>query len=60
MTTVSINLEDWEWDMVDAEAAACGMTRSELLREMIVEEAELVLDGIGELSFPVDRQCKSH
>lgn len=60
METVTIRLEDWEWDMVDAEAAALGMTRQELMREMLREEAELVLDGMDESFQPTDRQWKSH
>jgi hypothetical protein len=48
---VSIHLEDWEWDMVDAEADACGITREQLLREMIAEEAALVLDSGMEKIF---------
>lgn len=60
MLEVTVSLEDWQWDMVDAEAEACGMTRSELLREMLVEEAELVLDDMSALSSVGDRQWKSH
>lgn len=60
MLEVTVSLEDWQWDMVDAEAEACGMTRRELLREMLVEEAELVLDDMSALSSVGDRQWKSH
>jgi hypothetical protein len=51
---VHINLEDWQWDMVEAEAAACDMSVSDLLHEMLVEQARIELgedvEAIGVLS----------
>lgn len=57
---VVISLSDWEWDMVDAEAAASGMTREELLHELFADEAGRELCDMGEVSTAGDRQWKSH
>lgn len=63
---VRVQLEDWEWDMLDAEADASGLTRDELLHDLFVEGAELVLAGevdldvMDEVFQATDRQWKSH
>ena len=58
--SVRVQLEDWEWEIVDAEAAALGVTRQELLRELIVEGAEFVLNDMNAVFQATDRQWKSH
>ena len=45
-----IDLAEWEWDMLDAEAAACGMTREELIHEMFGEAIEMEARGMDALS----------
>jgi hypothetical protein len=47
---VRVELDDWEWDMVDALAAAEGEDRPTMLREMILEESERELRDMDALS----------
>ncbi len=56
---IRLNLEDWEWDICDAFAAAEGLDRNTFMRRIIVEQAERVLDGTDPLWDAGDRQCKS-
>lgn len=55
---IRISLEDWECDLVDAEAAACGMTRQEMLHELVRDG--LAFECMDGLSTTWDRQWKSH
>jgi hypothetical protein len=54
---VHLDLEEWEWDMVDAEADARGISRQELLHEML---AEGDVDDMHAAFQVRDRQWKSH
>jgi hypothetical protein len=55
-----ISLEDWEWDMLDAIAAAEGKDRQTMMREIFMEQAKRELNDMYALSSAKDRQCKSH
>lgn len=46
---MQIRLEEWEWDMVDADAAAFDMTRQEMLREMFADGAKIVLEEADDM-----------
>lgn len=46
---VKLSLADWEWDMVEAFAAADGVEVDEWLREAMLDQAnvELAMDGLS-------------
>lgn len=57
---VLIALEAWEWDIVDAEASASGVCRTEMLRELLADSLRFESRDMVELSVGADRQWKSH